>query len=51
MTTERSVPERLAIRVLRSADVRLWFTNGELVWGLATEFPRPPIYTFGILAG
>jgi hypothetical protein len=35
MTTERSVPERLAIRVLRSADCALRSTDGELV---ASEF-------------
>jgi hypothetical protein len=37
MTTERSVPERLAIRVLRSADCALRSTDGELVRGLSTE--------------
>jgi hypothetical protein len=31
MTTEQSVPERLAIRVLRSADCALRSTDGELV--------------------
>jgi len=37
MTTEVSVPECLAIRVLQSADVRLWCANGEFARGLTTE--------------
>jgi hypothetical protein len=37
MTTERSVRERLAIRVLRSAECALRSTDGELVRGLSTE--------------
>ena len=37
MTTERSVRERFAIRVLRSADRALRSTDGELVRGLSTE--------------
>jgi hypothetical protein len=37
MTTERSVRERFAIRVLRSADCALRSTDGELVRGLSTE--------------
>jgi hypothetical protein len=35
MTTDRSAPERLAIRVLRPADCALWCTDGELAWGLS----------------
>jgi hypothetical protein len=38
VTTEVSVPECLAIRVLRSADVRLWCTNGELTRVLRPRF-------------
>jgi hypothetical protein len=37
MTTEGSVRERFAIRVLRSADCALRSTDGELVSGLSTE--------------
>ena len=37
VTTERSGPERLAIRVLRSADFALRSTDGELVRCLSTE--------------
>jgi hypothetical protein len=37
MTTERSVRERFAIRVPRSADCALRSTDGELVRGLSTE--------------
>jgi hypothetical protein len=37
MTTEGSVRERFAIRVLRSADCALRFTDGELVRGLSTD--------------
>jgi hypothetical protein len=37
MTTERSARERLAIRVLQSADCALWCADGEHVRGLSTE--------------
>jgi hypothetical protein len=37
MTTERSVQERFAIRILPSADCALRSTDGEFVRGLSPE--------------